>query len=124
MFFKEQMQKAHQSGYKQGMYTALLVASPFILAGVKWLAENRRPVMERVKDLNGMELYSRVFNKQSYQEKEAEEKLEKFRSSDGNYSDYDVEAGKEEDEALFHMIKEIAKNEISKTNDQLSEPKS
>ena len=121
--FRQRMQDAHQSGFRQGMWTALLVASPFIVAGVKWMADNREPVMDRMKNLRGMDLYTRVFDREGYQEKEANQKLEKIRSSEGSYNDFDVEASTEEDEQLFHMIKEIAKSEFSKSDEPAEQPK-
>jgi len=122
MFFRQRMHDAHRAGFRQGLWTAVLVASPFILAGVKWMSDNKEPVMERMKDLKGMDLYTRVFDKEGYQEKEAEQKLEKFRSSEGNYNNFDVEAGKDDDEALFQMIKQIAKKELSKRDEQSTKP--
>lgn len=118
MLFKNRLHGAHQAGFRQGMWTALLVASPFIIAGVKWMADNREPVMDRMKDLKETDFYTRVFDKDSYQEKEAKRKLEKFRLSEGNYNEYDTEASSEEDEALFHILKEITKNELSKKNEK------
>lgn len=120
--FKQRMQDAHQAGFKQGLWTALLVASPFILAGVKWMADNRQPVMERMKDFRGMDLYTRVFDKQGYQEKEAKQKLDQFRQGEGNFNNFDVEAGKDDDQALFNMIKEITKKELSKREEQQPKP--
>lgn len=122
MFFRQRMNDSHQAGFKQGLWTALLVASPFILAGIKWMADNKEPVMERMKDFKETDLYTRVFDKESYQEKEAQQKLEKIRSSEGNYNNFDVEAAKDDDAALFNMIKEITKKELSKRDQQSANP--
>ncbi|RKD26817.1 hypothetical protein BEP19_16615 [Ammoniphilus oxalaticus] len=113
MFFKDFTTEARQAGVRQGMWTTLLVTSPFIIAGVKWIAENRKPMMERVKDVQSSNMYAKLFDRANYEEKEAEQKLNKFRSGEGNYSNFDVEASKEEDEALFSMIRELTKQELS-----------
>lgn len=113
MFLKQLTDDARKAGMRQGVCATLIVASPFILAGIKWMAENRQPLAERMKRLQSTDMYAKIFDKKNYEQKKAERKLETFRSAEGNYNDYDVEASKEEDEALFTMIKEITKQELS-----------
>ncbi|RXT08118.1 hypothetical protein [Ammoniphilus sp. CFH 90114] len=108
---------AHREGFKQGMWTALLIASPFIAAGAKWMFENADPMVNRIRQVKGSDLYTQLFNQEAHQEKEANRKLSKIRSGEGNYGDFDIEASDEDDEALFHMIKEITKRELSKRSE-------
>lgn len=105
---------AHREGFKQGLWTALLVASPFIVAGVRWMYDHADPMVDRVKGVKNSDMYTRFFDKETHQDKEATRKLDKFRSGEGNYGDHDVEVSSEEDAELFNIIKEIAKKELSK----------
>lgn len=118
VLIKNRTREAHREGFKQGMWTALLVASPFIAAGAKWMLENADPMVHRMRNLKGSDFYTQLFNQEVHQEKEANRKLTKFRNGEGNYGNYDVEVSDEDDEALFHMIKEITKKELSKTKEQ------
>lgn len=111
---RSRAREAHREGFKQGMWTALLIASPFIVAGAKWMFDHSDPVVNRVKDLRNSDLFTQLFDEQAHQEKTVKRQMSKIRSGEGNYGDFDVEAAKEDDEALFHMIKEITKKELSK----------
>ncbi len=114
MFMRNRVGAARSEGFRQGMWTALLVSSPFIIAGVKWMVENSDPLMNKVKGIKESDIYTQLFDRNAYVEKDANKKLDKFRSAEGNYGKYDVEASNEEDEALFKMMKEITKNELNK----------
>lgn len=114
MFTRSRSRQAHHEGFKQGMWTALLIASPFIVAGAKWMMENADPVVDRVKNLKKSDLYTQFFDEEAHVEKSVNKKLSTIRSGEGNFGDYDVEVAKENDEALFQMFKEIAKRELSK----------
>ena len=114
MFMRSRSREAQHEGFKQGMWTALLIASPFIVAGAKWMIDNADPVVDRVKSLKKSDLYTQFFDEQAHEEKTVNQKLSAMRSGEGNYGDYDVEIAKENDEALFQMFKEIAKKELSK----------
>ena len=111
---RSRAREARHEGFRQGMWTALLIASPFIFAGAKWMMENAEPVVDKVKDLRNSDLYTQFFDEKAHEEKTMNKKLSAIRSGEGNYGDYDVEAAKESDEALFQMFKEIAKKELSK----------
>lgn len=117
MFMKSRFDNTRRDGFRQGMWTGLLVASPFIIAGVKWMVENSDPLMDKVKGIKQSDIYTQFFDRNTHTAKEANKKLDKFRSAEGNYGNYDVEVSNEEDEALFHMMKEITKNELNKRID-------
>lgn len=117
MLMKDRLGSARRDGFRQGMWTGLLIASPFIIAGAKWMMENFDPLMKRVKGMKQSDVYTQLFDRNAHREKEANKKLDNFRSAEGNFGNYDVEASNEEDEALFHMIKEITKNELNKRMD-------
>lgn len=117
MYRKNRLWSARQDGFRQGMWTGLLIASPFIIAGVKWMMENSDPLMNKVKGIKQSDMYTQFFDRNAHTEKEANKKLDKFRAAEGNFGNYDVEASNEEDEALFHMMKEITKNELNKRMD-------
>ncbi|WP_167577467.1 hypothetical protein [Ammoniphilus sp. YIM 78166] len=111
---RSRSRQARHEGFKQGMWTTLLLASPFIVAGAKWMMENADPMVDRVKNLKKTDLYTQFFDEEAHEEKTMNRKLSTIRSGEGNFGNHDVEVAKENDEALFQMFKEIAKKELSK----------
>ncbi|HJV45532.1 MAG TPA: hypothetical protein VJ824_07380 [Bacillota bacterium] len=110
MVFKNTSAKAHREGYRQGLMTALLVSSPFIVAGVKWMMENSGTMVKQMKNVTDTDLYTQFFDKPRHEEKTAARQLDNMRANEGNYT---MEASNGEDEQLFKMIKEITKSELA-----------
>jgi hypothetical protein len=112
MFLRNLMNRRQRDGYKQGFMTALLITSPFIVAGIKWMMDNSEPMVKQMKNVTDSDLYTQFFDKQKHEEKSATRKLQNMRANEGNFH---IEAADHDDDAqLFKMIKEITKNELAK----------
>lgn len=77
--------KAHQSGFRQGMLVALTLASPFIVIGGKWLYANRKKISEKISQTKELDIYTKFFNKALHEEKKANKTLNDIRQTEGHY---------------------------------------
>jgi hypothetical protein len=113
---KDRLRKSHQEGYRQGMWTALIIASPFIVAGAKWMMENTQPIMDSVDRIKKTDFYSGLFDKEFFNEKKANERLQSFRAGEGMVGDDEPAVSRKKDEDVFHALEEITRNELQNKN--------
>jgi len=106
LFINNRFKQGHRDGFRQGLWTAFLISSPFIFLGVKWMVENSDPVSKRLSSIKQSDFYTQLFDKNAREEKNMNKKLERFRSGEGNYGGYDVEMD-EEDQEMIELIKKV-----------------
>ena len=123
MFRQMADEKVYEKGYRRGMWTALLIASPFIIAGAKWMMNNKSPLLNSMQEMKKMDLYTQFFDKEAHEQKTADRKLETFRKEEGNFGAPDT-GFKEEtssDQDLMKTISRIVQAETAKEKGQLEE---
>ncbi|MBP1933749.1 hypothetical protein [Ammoniphilus resinae] len=108
MFTNNRFKQGHRDGFRQGLWTAFLISSPFIFLGIKWMAENSDPVAKQWSSLKKSDLYTRLFDKNAQDEKNMNRKLDRFRAGEGSFGDYDVEMDAESQE-MIELIKKVTK---------------
>lgn len=104
----------HRTGLRQGIGITLLVASPLIVAGVKWMIDNQEPLKKQMQKTKEADWFIRVFNKDKHEERKVERRLNDMRRNEGNIGSFDVEAADDDTQSLSEMMKNIAMNETEK----------
>lgn len=120
MFKQMAAERVYDKGYRRGMWTALLISSPFIVAGVKWMMNNKAPLMDSMKEMKKMDLYTQFFDKEAHEQKTAKKTLATFRKEEGNYgsdkADFKEETGSDQD--LMQTISRIVQTQTAKEEGQ------
>jgi hypothetical protein len=122
MFKQMTTERIYDKGFRRGMWTALLISSPFIVAGVKWMMNNKAPLVDSVKGMKKMDLYTQFFDKDAHEQKTANRKLDTFRKEEGNFGSEDINFKEEtsSDQDLMKTISRIVQEETAKEKGQLA----
>jgi hypothetical protein len=81
--FANKRKQMRQESFRQGIWVALLLASPLLIAGSQCLLHRSPALLSQIKKARQQDLFVRIFARDLYRERNALRQLDQFRQAEG-----------------------------------------